>query len=160
MSARTMPKSTLIALNSSLSYRADRPISLPAVAAASAGEKPSVLRGPPGAQPCVAVTLPSDVVVASGGLSVFSGDAVGQTTLAQRGQHQCCFPLWPHSARPGHTDYGLVCGERIAPGKPGERTKSYCAHHEGVVTGSHAETQKAKRIVRATVRKARACGVA
>lgn len=95
----------------------------------------------------------------TGGFSDY-GPSFGLTTLAERTRYQCCFPLWSNKARPIDADYGRVCGATVSPHEPGERARSYCAHHERVVTGSRAEKQKAKRIVRATVRQARFRGVA
>lgn len=139
-------------------------ISLPAFLFPPAGQSRPFCVAPPGAHPCATATLPSvvpDCLVSdlptTEGLSF--GPPLGLTTLADRDPHQCSFPLWPNKARHGAPDYGRVCGAPVAPNKAGERRNSYCPHHQSVVS-SKAETSKAKRIVRATVRKARAQGVA
>lgn len=156
MRARKLSRSSLCAVKTSEASRQDIPISLPAVFSPSAGEErragappkaACAVNLPPVVPDCLASDLQGHDPDTTGGLSF--------TTLAARTPRQCCFPLWPKKARPGDPDYGQVCGAAVAkPGAP------YCSEHARIVAGSHAETQKAKRIVRATVRTARAKGIA
>lgn len=97
----------------------------------------------------------SDLLLQDGG--AIEGPSV---SLVEARADQCRFPIWPHMAMPDHPDYGQVCGGEVRASKPGQPLGRYCAHHHRVVTGNRDETNRATRIVRATVRQARAQGVA
>lgn len=99
--------------------------------------------------------LPASDLLQDGG--AIEGPSV---SLVEAEQDQCRFPIWPHMAMPDHPNYGQVCGAPVRASKPGQPLARYCAHHHGVVTGNRDETNRATRIVRATVRQARAQGVA
>jgi hypothetical protein len=74
-------------------------------------------------------------------------------TLETRTRHQCPFPLWPHSARPGDPGYGHVCGDPATHG-------AWCEEHAKLAAASRSEAAKHERMNRTAVRKARSLGAA
>lgn len=126
-----------------------------------------------------ALTLPSHPGPGLPGDGGGDGDGGTVVTLLTRTRHQCPFPLWPHSARPGDAGYGHVCGRPVAPtgrarrgcaegaeqqeeGPEGgaSKTSAYCKDHAKLASATRSETAKHERMNRAAVNKARSLGVA
>lgn len=122
---------------------------IPAVQPLAAGDTSGAVSVPVGSslETSVSQTTP-DLEAAPSGPGVL---------LEEAGPRQCRFPLWPHGAKAGQGDYGLVCGGDAVSGPAG---RNYCAHHQTVCTGIKQEKAKIDRIVKATIRGARRAQVA